>query len=144
MVNAFCEECDKDKVERFFLEFIINEYFSSQTINFFGSPWSPPAWMKGNNDMYGSSTPCLKTESKYQDAWARYMSKWITTWNDEGIPIWGVTVQNEPEYAPPTEGCLYTAEQQRDFVRDYLGKFSLLYPKLTSKRTYSERRPSLS
>jgi hypothetical protein len=33
----------------------------------------------------------------------------------------GMTVQNEPEYAAAWEACVYTAEEQRDFVRDYLG-----------------------
>jgi glucosylceramidase len=39
----------------------------------------------------------------------------------EGCKIWGLTVQNEPEATQLWDSCIYTAEEERDFVRDYLG-----------------------
>jgi glucosylceramidase len=39
----------------------------------------------------------------------------------QGIKIWGVSVQNEPEATQIWESCRYTAEEERDFVKDYLG-----------------------
>ena len=60
-------------------------------LKLFGSPWSPPAWMKDNNDMlWGGS---LLEEAK--SAWAQYFAKWITAYEAQGVPVWGVTVQNE-------------------------------------------------
>ena len=41
--------------------------------------------------------------------------------SNQGIPIWGLTVQNEPEAVKTWESCIYTAEEERDFVRDHLG-----------------------
>jgi glucosylceramidase len=38
-----------------------------------------------------------------------------------GIPIWGVTVQNEPAAKQVWDSCLYSAEEERDFIKDYLG-----------------------
>ncbi len=83
----------------------------------FASPWSPPAWMKTNNDMlHGGS---LRPDC--QQAWADYFVRFIHAYGDAGIPIWGVTVQNEPMAVQTWESCIYTGEQERDFVRDYLG-----------------------
>ena len=77
--------------------------------------------MKSNDAMTSSYAPGLKSDERYHDAWARYLSKWFTSMKAYDVPFWGMTVQNEPEYAAPWEACLYTAEQQRDFVRDHLG-----------------------
>jgi glucosylceramidase len=83
----------------------------------FVSPWSPPAWMKSNNNMlHGGS---LKPE--YYDAWANYFVKFIKAYESEGIPIWGLTVQNEPMANQPFESCIYTAEEERDFLKNHLG-----------------------
>jgi glucosylceramidase len=83
----------------------------------YASPWSPPAWMKDNGDMlHGGS---LKPE--YYGAWANYCAKFIKAYDKEGIPIWGMTVQNEPMAVQTWESCVYTAEQERDFVKNYLG-----------------------
>src|SRR5690348_15313111 len=61
-------------------------------LTLFASPWSPPAFMKTNNDMLHGGK--LKTE--FRQAWANYFAKFIRAYEREGIPIWGVTVQNEP------------------------------------------------
>jgi len=81
------------------------------------SPWSPPAWMKSN----GAMNHCGTLLSEYRQARARCYVRFIEAYADEGIPIWGVSVQNEPEATQRWESCLYTAEEERDFVRDHLG-----------------------
>lgn len=90
-------------------------------IRLFASPWSPPAWMKRNGQMDGSDLPCLKDGDEYLEAWALYLSKFITAHEEEGIPFWGMTVQNEPEFNAPWEACTYTPEQERDFIINQLG-----------------------
>jgi glucosylceramidase len=90
-------------------------------IRLFASPWSPPAWMKSNNQMLGSDLPCFKDGDEYLDAWALYLSKFITAHQEEGIDFWGMTVQNEPEFDAPWEACMYTPEQERDFIAKHLG-----------------------
>ncbi len=83
----------------------------------FASPWSPPAWMKSNGDMlHGGS---LKPED--DQAWADYFVKFIRAYEKEGVPIWGVTVQNEPMARQPWESCVFSARQERDFLKNYLG-----------------------
>jgi glucosylceramidase len=86
-------------------------------LKLFASPWSPPAWMKTNGEMnHGGS---LRPECR--EAWAGCYVKFIEAYEAEGIPIWGLTVQNEPAAIQRWDSCTYTAEEERDFVRDQLG-----------------------
>jgi glucosylceramidase len=55
------------------------------------------------------------------ESWARYYGKFIHAYEREGIPIWGLTVQNEPMASQTWESCNYTAEEERDFVKNHLG-----------------------
>jgi glucosylceramidase len=66
-------------------------------LRIFGSPWSPPAWMKGNGQMCHSSSPGLIDLAEVHQAWALYFSKVLSAYESEGIKIWGLTVQNERE-----------------------------------------------
>ncbi len=91
--------------------------FAGRDIRLLASPWSPPAWMKTTGRMNGGGS--LLPE--YRAAWARCYARFIAAYADEGIPIWGVSVQNEPLATQPWDSCIYTAEEERDFVRDHLG-----------------------
>jgi len=85
----------------------------------FGSPWSPPAWMKSNADMLNGGT--LLDEAR--DSWSLYLSKWVSEYNKKlnNLSIWGITVQNEPEAKQPWESCQYTPDSQRSFIQSSLG-----------------------
>ncbi len=86
-------------------------------LTLFASPWSPPAWMKDNNEMlYGG-----KLKPAYYQAWANYYAKFIRAYEKEGVPVWGLTIQNEPMARQIWESCIYTAEEERDFLKNYLG-----------------------
>jgi glucosylceramidase len=90
---------------------------AGRPIRLLASPWSPPGWMKDTGRMNGGGR--LRPECR--DAWARCYVKFIQAYAAEGIPIWGVSVQNEPEAHQRWDSCLYSAEEERDFVRDHLG-----------------------
>ncbi len=81
------------------------------------SPWSPPPWMKDNAHMAQGG----RLLPEYRAAWAQCFVRFIQAYAAEGVPVWGVSVQNEPEAAQRWDSCLYTAEEERDFVRDHLG-----------------------
>ena len=81
------------------------------------SPWSPPAWMKTNGEMNNGGQ--LKPE--YAAVWARYYTKFIEAYGKEGVPIWGITVQNEPAAVQVWDSCIYSAEEERDFIKEHLG-----------------------
>ena len=81
------------------------------------SPWSPPAWMKSNGQMNQGG----RLLPQYAQAWARCFVRFIQAYEAEGVPVWGVSVQNEPAATQRWDSCLYSAEEERDFVRDHLG-----------------------
>ena len=86
-------------------------------LKLFASPWSPPAYMKDNNDMLHGGH--LRPE--FYRAWAIYYTKFIKSYRQAGVPIWGITVQNEPMATQTWESCVYQATDERDFVKNYLG-----------------------
>ncbi|MDD4688848.1 MAG: glycoside hydrolase family 30 beta sandwich domain-containing protein [Eubacteriales bacterium] len=84
----------------------------------FSSPWSPPAYMKDTNMMNKGG----KLLAEYYDLWAEYYVKYIQALKAEGINISAITVQNEPKATQTWDSCVYTAEEERDFVKNHLGK----------------------
>lgn len=81
------------------------------------SPWSPPAFMKDNNSMLKGG----KLLPEFYQSWASYYVKFINSYEKEGIPVWGLTIQNEPMAVQRWESCIYAAEDERDFLKNYLG-----------------------
>lgn len=86
-------------------------------LTLFASPWSPPAFMKSNKTMLRGG----KLLPEFYQSWANYFVKFIKAYEAEGIPIWGITVQNEPMATQTWESCIFTAEEERDFLKFYLG-----------------------
>jgi len=81
------------------------------------SPWTAPPWMKDNKDWVGG-----KLLAEYYDSWALYFSKYLYAYKNEGIDIWGVTVENEPlGNGNNWESMHYSAEEMVDFVSNHLG-----------------------
>ncbi len=81
------------------------------------SPWSPPGWMKSNGQMNHGGTLL----PQYRQAWARCFVRFIQEYARHGVPVWGVSVQNEPAATQRWDSCIYSAQEERDFVRDHLG-----------------------
>lgn len=86
-------------------------------ITLYASPWSPPAFMKDNNNMLQGG----KLLPEFYQSWANYYVKFINAYQKEGMPVWGITIQNEPLAVQRWESCIYTAEEERDFLKNYLG-----------------------
>jgi glucosylceramidase len=86
-------------------------------LKLFVSPWSAPGWMKSNGSMLGGGT-LLPGD---RDLWARYMVKFIQAYEKEGLPIWGLTVQNEPMAKQRWESMIFSAKDETDFVAENLG-----------------------
>ena len=86
-------------------------------LTLFCSPWSPPAWMKTNNSMLHGG----KLKPEYYQSWSNYYVKFIKAYEAEGIPIWGLTIQNEPMATQTWESCVYSADDERIFLKNNLG-----------------------
>jgi glucosylceramidase len=86
-------------------------------LTLFASPWSPPGFMKTNKEMLHGG----KLDPAFDQSWANYFARFIRAYEKEGIPVWGITIQNEPMATQRWESCIYTAEEERDFLKNYLG-----------------------
>ncbi len=106
------------------------------------TPWSAPGWMKSSGSMLGAmpatgpdpahpASPDGKKEAalidsklkpEFYDAFAQYFVKTIEGYQAAGVPIWAVSMQNEPLFAPPTySGMKVLAEEQAAFIGNSLG-----------------------
>lgn len=106
-----------DHDRKFKIPLIKQAQATAGKVDLFVSPWSPPAWMKSNNNMLkgGSLLPA------FHQSWANYYVKFIQAYEKEGMPVWGLTVQNEPMATQRWESCIYTAEEEKDFIKNFLG-----------------------
>ncbi len=99
------------------IPFIKKALAAAGNLKLYASPWSPPAWMKTNNDMLHGG----RVKPEYLAVWARYFVRFVEEYKKAGVPVWGLTVQNEPMATQTWESCLYTGAEERDFVRKHLG-----------------------
>lgn len=90
---------------------------STEGFKIISSPWTAPPWMKDNKAWKGG-----KLLPEYYDTWALFFSKYLTAYANEGIDIWGITVENEPlGNGENWESMHYTPEEMNEFVKNHLG-----------------------
>lgn len=121
--NATHKECatcpnnwTRDPHQRWFAQSALAR---NPNMKFIGTPWSPPGWMKTNNDAEGNGT--LKSE--LYDEYAQYLSDWVRRYNADGIPIKYFSPQNEPEWGGDSAVCLYNNTQMERLINTVADKF---------------------
>jgi glucosylceramidase len=81
-------------------------------LKLFASAWSAPPWMKSSNNIIGGSLL-----SQYIPTLATYYRKAIQAYAAQGIPIYGLTLQNEPLFSPADyPGMLVSAAQEKQLA----------------------------
>ncbi len=90
---------------------------AGEEIELLASPWSPPAYMKTNGEMNHGG----KLKEEYRARWAEYIAHFLKEYKSAGVPVSMITVQNEPMAVQTWDSCIYEAEEEMVFVRDYLG-----------------------
>jgi glucosylceramidase len=100
------------------------------------TPWSPPGWMKTSGSMLGSNPETKQPSSLRPEAYpalANYLVKTVQGYQAAGVPVYALTVNNEPLYAPPTySGMQMLANEQAAFIDSALGP-ALTAAHLTAK-----------
>ncbi len=81
------------------------------------APWSPPPFMKTNGEMNHGG----KLKEEYKELWAKYYVRFIEEYRSIGIDISFTSIQNEPLATQTWDSCIYTAQDEAEFVADYLG-----------------------
>jgi len=84
---------------------------------YFGSPWSPPAWMKGSKVSTGGSLDNRLLRENYEN-FARYLAKWHRHLDRfYGIRMDYVSLQNEPEANVSWDSCVYSSQELIDLLK---------------------------
>ncbi|MFC0265296.1 glycoside hydrolase family 30 protein [Alloscardovia macacae] len=87
-------------------------------LELFASPWSPPTWMKFPK-VYNFGRLVMEPENL--QAYANYFVKYVRAYAERGIKVTHLFPQNEVFADQKFPSCLYTSEDMKVFVRDYLG-----------------------
>jgi glucosylceramidase len=131
-MENFSIERDKNNL----IPYIRSAMEYNPNLKVWGSPWCPPAWMKTNNHYAcrpaevndlpeegagEEGTTQFIMEPEYLSSYALYFSKFVEAYREEGINLYAVHVQNEPNSCQNFPSCVWTAEDQAIFIGDYLG-----------------------
>ncbi|MCI1858807.1 MAG: hypothetical protein LKI80_11685 [Sporolactobacillus sp.] len=98
-------------------------------VKIMASPWSAPAWMKNTGHLkYGgrlrfgefTGNGFDPQKDTFEAVYARYFVRYIEEYRKLGIPIYAVSIQNEPSNATPWPAMIWTLKQQAEFGHNYL------------------------
>jgi glucosylceramidase len=91
-------------------------------LKIWGSPWSPPAWLKVNQTYNRvGTTNRLIQDGKHLTTHARYFAKYVQAYRAEGVDVFAVAVQNEPFSSQVFPSCVWSPTELRDFIGKYVG-----------------------
>lgn len=87
------------------------------TLQVMASPWSAPAWMKTSGSLIKGT---LKPEM--YDVFARYLLRYVDAYAAEGVPVFALTLQNEPHFEPDDyPGMRLEAAARAAIIGQHLG-----------------------
>ncbi|HUI29390.1 MAG TPA: glucuronoxylanase [Candidatus Acidoferrales bacterium] len=78
------------------------------------TPWTPPAWMKINDNLVGG----YLDPNEYA-AYAAHLKAFADTMKNNGVSIYAISVQNEPDAQVVYESCFWNATQFLSFMKHY-------------------------
>lgn len=106
-----------ERDEKYIMPFLkLAQDASDETFDILLSPWSPPAFMKTNE----RKTEGGKLKPEYRQFWAEYICEYIKQYRNRGFAVKRITIQNEPNAKQTWDSCLYTSEEEKVFLRDFL------------------------
>ncbi|MDO4926043.1 MAG: glycoside hydrolase family 30 protein [Turicibacter sp.] len=107
-----------DRDQRYLIPYLREALAIQPNLSLFASPWSPPTWMK-TKKAYNFGT--LRWEKEVLDAYANYFVKFIEAYQQEGIKIEQIHIQNEPVADQKFPSCIWTGVELRDFIKNHIG-----------------------
>ena len=89
----------------------------NRALEVMASPWSAPAWMKTTGSLIKGT---LRTDA--YPAFANYLRRYVQSYEAEGVPIFAITLQNEPHFEPENyPGMRLTPAQRADVIGNHVG-----------------------
>ncbi len=107
---------DRDKL--YLIPYIKAALAIRPDLKLWGSVWTPPIWMKDNNDYEAGK---FIDDPRYYKAYALYLAKFAEEYGKLGMNITSVAVQNEPTVVTGYPNGGWKPEQWRTFIKDFMG-----------------------
>lgn len=86
-----------------------------------GSPWSPPGWMKLNRELTGTTNQ-NNLDHQYVNAYSQYFVKYLQAYEQAGVHIDAITIQNEPLNSKAQMPTMYIdKDESAALIRDNVG-----------------------
>jgi glucosylceramidase len=115
--DLLMESFNIDRTEKYMFPLLEDAQRMCQSqIEIMLSPWSPPAFMKINGERNHGG----KLKEEYQAAWAEYICRYIKEFNRRGYKVTRMSLQNEPKAVQTWDSCVYTAKEEKAFLRDFM------------------------
>ncbi|KRM36303.1 O-Glycosyl hydrolase family 30 [Agrilactobacillus composti DSM 18527 = JCM 14202] len=98
-------------------------------VKIMASPWSAPAWMKNTGELkmgghlrFGEYTGNGYDQFKdtFESVYAQYFIHYLEAYKKLGIPIYAITIQNEPSNAAAWPAMIWKLPELADFGYTYL------------------------
>lgn len=106
-----------ERVEKYIFPLLdAAESWRGEKLDIMLSPWSPPSYMKTNGERDHGG----KLKPKYRKRWAEYICRYIEEYRKRGYHVTKLTVQNEPKAVQTWDSCIYTAQEEKEFLKDYV------------------------
>lgn len=111
------EKFSMERTEKYILPMLSDaQRTAGRPLELMLSPWSPPAFMKTNGQRVGGG----KLKPEYRSAWADYLCRYILEFRNRGYKVRRISLQNEPKAVQTWDSCLFTAQEQKEFLRDFM------------------------
>ena len=108
---------DLSRVEKTILPMLRDiEAVANRKVPVMLSPWSPPAFMKTN----GRREQGGKLKPEYRAAWADYLCRYVKAYRDLGFIVDRISLQNEPKAVQTWDSCIFTAAEEKAYLRDFM------------------------
>jgi len=83
-------------------------------VKILASPWSPPASLKSNNSAIGGYLL-----PQYYEAFKNHINSFVAYMASNGVDIYAISIQNEPDIQVSYESCSWTSSTMIDFFKNY-------------------------
>ncbi|MCR5762433.1 MAG: glucosylceramidase [Treponema sp.] len=101
-----------ERTDKYITPALQKAFMQNKSLSVMVTPWTPPAWMKTNNDMNNGG----KLKKEYFSLWAEYFVKFLIGLKERGLNPKYVSIQNECEATQIWDSCIWTGTEEAEFA----------------------------